>query len=364
MRILHIIQKQQLRGAEVFASQMACQWKEAGHEVVMLALQPGQAVLPFKGRMEVVHADLSKRWVDIAGWRRIAALVRELKPDIVQANAADTLKYAVMSRLLFRWDAPIVYRNASMMSRYLKRGWQIKLNSFLLKNCQHIISVSEEARKDLLALSGLEPERVSMVPVGISVNREFPGDREPNGVRIVHVGGFSFEKNHKGLIRIFQQIKQRFPEAKLVLIGDGPLMGETRDLVRSQGLLEAIEFKGAVPDPLDHIRAADVLVLPSIIEGLPAVILEAFWCETPVVAYNVGGIGEVVKPSRTGWLVEKDDEAGFVRAVSEVIEMDHCDRKKILDNARELVVSNYDNKVLAKRFIDVFFKLTGKKGNE
>ncbi len=102
------------------------------------------------------------------------------------------------------------------------------------------------------------------------------------------------------------------------------------------------------------IQPAKMLVLPSIIEGLPGVILEAMYCKTPVVAYDVGGISEIVKNGKTGWLVDKDDEDGFVKAVEEVLSCSPEELNQITNQAYQQVVEQYDNKVIAKRFEEVY----------
>jgi L-malate glycosyltransferase len=111
-------------------------------------------------------------------------------------------------------------------------------------------------------------------------------------------------------------------------------------------------------------------MLPSLIEGLPGVILEAMYCNTPVVAYDVGGISEVVKNKETGLpaeghfspkvglLVRAGDEEGFVKAVQEVLALPKEALQQLTENAHQLVVREYDNTVIAQRFIDVYHTVT------
>jgi L-malate glycosyltransferase len=76
------------------------------------------------------------------------------------------------------------------------------------------------------------------------------------------------------------------------------------------------------------------------------------YCRTSVIAYNVGGISEVVKSGETGWLVKAGDEEGFVAAIEEVLHT--SDLKLIRENAFKMVVTEYDNRVIAKRFLEVY----------
>jgi glycosyltransferase involved in cell wall biosynthesis len=105
---------------------------------------------------------------------------------------------------------------------------------------------------------------------------------------------------------------------------------------------------------MELIKKADVLVLPSIIEGLPGVILEAFYCRTHVVAYNVGGIHEILINNHTGYLVEKNDEDAFVKAIEAA---SAGGNHRLTENAYKLVTSEYLNKRIAGKFAEAYQRL-------
>ncbi|NJW55363.1 glycosyltransferase, partial [Salinimicrobium oceani] len=112
-----------------------------------------------------------------------------------------------------------------------------------------------------------------------------------------------------------------------------------------------------VDNPLAYIKAADVLVLPSIIEGLPGVLLEAMYCKTPVVAYDVGGISEIVLP-HTGRLIPKGNEHAFATAILDTF--NSPDSSKI-ENAYKLVLRDYLNAKIAKEFLHAYNSLIASK---
>jgi glycosyltransferase involved in cell wall biosynthesis len=359
MTILHLIQKPQLRGAEIFAAQLASHTHQHGHKAIMVFLFPGNVELPFEGKMINLGGSFSHRLWNIKAWRRLAQIIKEEQPDIIQANAGDTLKYAVFSKLIFRWKQPIIFRNASTISLYIKT-WPAKIwNGFLFRHADKIISVSNTSANDFARLFPALKNRIAIVPIGIeelsvAVN---PGTDSKNGSRpypeLIHVGGFTYEKNHVRLIAIFRQLLAIYPNACLRLIGDGPLRKEAEEIVRQAGLEGNIFFYGAQKDVLPWIGRADVLLLPSIIEGLPGVILEAFYCKIPVVAYDVGGVKEILINNTTGHLVNKGDESAFVNAIIDIL----CNEKKnsrMVTNAYQLVMEGYLNKLITKKFIGVY----------
>lgn len=91
---------------------------------------------------------------------------------------------------------------------------------------------------------------------------------------IGHVGRFNNQKNHQFLINVFEKLLKHIPESVLILIGDGPLESQVRDLIVSKGLSEKVIFTGAVDKVQDFLQGIDMMVFPSKYEGLPNVVLE------------------------------------------------------------------------------------------
>ncbi len=347
LKILHLIQKPQNRGAETFASQLANHQQKNGNDVKLVSVFSGDANLPWKGEIESLEASSNLRFLDLKAWKKLDKIIKEFKPDVLQANAGDTLKYAVLSKKIFGWETPILFRNASEIGRYLKSDYQKKVNFFFYKNIAAVASVSHASRKDLLDHFPFLVNKTEVIPIGLEEEFvpnyfNFPENKK----NIIHVGGFSFEKNHHGLIRIFEQIQREEQNVMLHLVGDGPLREEIEKEVISRDLYNMVEFHGFVDNALPMISKADVLVLPSIIEGLPGVLLEAMYCRTPVVAYNVGGISEIVN-SETGVLIPNDDELAFAEATLRTL---NGDNKSKIEKAHLLVRENYLNKTLVEDF--------------
>ncbi|WP_299702403.1 glycosyltransferase [uncultured Pontibacter sp.] len=363
MKILQLIQKPQPRGAEVFTAQLSSNLENLQHSSHILALFDSPDSSRFISKCQLLNANSKARFWDKDGWAKLATIIKELKPDVIQANAGDTLKYAVFSKLFFKWKQPIVFRNASTLSSYIKNPLQKLYNEFLYKQTDAIASVSEYSRNDLLLLYPGLKSRTYTIPIGleekIRVENPFPVNHKDQ-VKLVHVGGFSFEKNHTRLLHIFSALLATQEHVHLWLVGDGPLRMSIENQVKDMGLQNNVHFTGFVNNPLDYIANAQVLVLPSIIEGLPGVILEAMLYETPVVAYNVGGIREIVKSNETGWLIEPGDEKGFAKALEDIILMKEADKYKIIQKAEKLVKGEYMNVHIATKFAFLYKQLLNK----
>ena len=362
MKVIQLIQKPQLRGAEMFASQLSECLQSEGHEVTMLTLFPGNAKLPFNGRFVNLNRPAKSRFFDYSGYKQIAQLIKTEKPDIIQANAGDTLKYAVFSKLLFGWKTPIVFRNANKMGDFINSFAKKIFNKFLVKNVSYVVSVSQNCETDFKQTFTYSPEKITTVPIGINkfnLSGKIPEDLKHIFVNtniLVNVGSLVPEKNHRGLLQIFKQTKKIFPQTKLIIIGDGFLRKELEKYAADNSIDSDIYFLGYRTDVVDIIASADAFVMPSHIEGLPGVILEAFYCRTPVIANNVGGIGEVVIPNKTGWLIDKDRPDEFIKAITECFT--NKQKSEIYaENAYKLVTHEYMNSQLTHKFISAYKKL-------
>lgn len=356
MKIIQLVMARQLRGVEIFTARLSKEIINQGIDVYYVSLYKNDGKelmmegIPYHDLQAVKRSTLNLSLI-----LKLKSLMHEYQPDIVQANAGDTLKYAVLVKVLFGYNYKIVFRNASVVSQYLKSPVQKWIYRYLYSRVDYIVSVSERSMNDLIALFPFCKSKIKVIPVGINLATfsQLP-IFQPGFTHLVHVGGFTFEKNHEGLISIIKQLRTEVANLKLWLIGDGPLKNKIEAEVATNELSDVVIFTGAVSNVLDYISSARMLLLPSVIEGLPAVILEAFYCRTPVVAYDVGGISEVVKNRSTGWLVKAGDEVGFVNAIHEVL--NHSDQT-IIENAYRMVVSEFDNRVIAKRFLEVYGKV-------
>lgn len=354
MRIIQVIQQPQLRGAEIFACQLSNHLEKQGHKVLMITVFKGDAEIPFRGETMHLNRPLSLRLIDFKGWKQFSKIIKDFKPDIIQANASDTLKFTTSSKYFFSWKTPIVYRNANKSGDFIDSKLKWKINKFYIDQLDYTISVSEECEKDFNKTFNYPASLGNTVEIGIEdkeiggIPPDLTGIFE-SGPVITNIAGFVPEKNHQGLINIFTGILPDFPNAQLLLIGKGHLKDEIQEKVNKNGIAANVHFLGYRNDVLDILHHSHVYVMPSLIEGLPGVILEAMFCETPVIANNVGGIGEVVLTGDTGWLIEKGNETKFISALKEVLTKGKEDIPEVR-RAKTMIHQRFLNEKIAKRF--------------
>jgi glycosyltransferase involved in cell wall biosynthesis len=363
MKILQVIQKSQFRGAEIFACQLSVELKKIGHEVdVLFLFGDKDEVLPYP--LDFIHlkGSIKNRFWDFKAYKRLNRIIRAGKYDVVQANAADTLKYTAISKFLYRWKAKLVYRNANKMGDFLDSYPKKILNRFFVSQVDGVASVSALCKVDFVTQFPNYKKPIYFLPIGITCKSNSPhksfeqaGLILPKDAAVfVHVGSFVPEKNHQGLVAIFEKYLQHNKKALLLLIGEGKLKTVVEQVVKDKQLEKNILFLGKRFDVLELLPLCNGFLLPSLIEGLPGVILEAMYSKTPVIAYDVGGIGEVVTDT-TGFLIEKNDEVGFLNAM---LALEHfSDKEQLVQTAYEMVIQKYHNEVLAKSFLEAYLEV-------
>ena len=138
---------------------------------------------------------------------------------------------------------------------------------------------------------------------------------EPNcrageqAIQFICIGRLSAEKGYSGLLRSFAALVAEGTKAELTIVGDGPLRRQIEDAIYDLALTEQVRLLGALSEQatLNEISRADALVLPSLMEGLPVVLMEAMALGKPVIASCVAGIPELVHDGVTGLLFRPSD---------------------------------------------------------
>ncbi len=130
--------------------------------------------------------------------------------------------------------------------------------------------------------------------------RDLAGDGRPT---VVCLASLREKKGHAFLLEAFGRVRERVPEARLLLVGEGPLGDSLRRRVREARMEGSVAFTGYRADASSILQGSDVFALSSLEEGMPNALLEAMACSLPAVVTDVGGNGEVVEEGVTGYLV-------------------------------------------------------------
>jgi glycosyltransferase involved in cell wall biosynthesis len=229
--------------------------------------------------------------------------VVEFRPDIVHVHLVHAM-FAVASVRLPGTATVLTHHH----SRYLSeegKGWAAKLEPLAARRFDRIVAPSESVRRFLLAEYGFPPSKVACIVNGWSGSPILDG-RKLEVPTVVCVANFRPKKRHDLLLEAFARVRARIPDARLMLLGDGPLFEQVREQARRLDLEDSTEFPGLV-DIWPRLAGSHAFALPSDYEGLPLAVLEAMAAGIPVVASSVEGITDVVRDGVTGFLTPQGD---------------------------------------------------------
>ena len=195
-----------------------------------------------------------------------------------------------------------------------------------------IIAVSNGVKEDICFLGSLLPSKVKVIynPAAIGVSESFVTHSDMFSMwgnnckyKILSVGRLSVQKDHKTLIKAFSLLPPEI-NAKLIILGDGPLRGELEKLIQQMNLTERITLPGFVLNPTPFYQSADLFVLSSLWEGFGNVIVEALECGLRIVSTDCpSGPSEILADGLYGKLVPVSDSVKMSNAIVEKLRNTH-----------------------------------------
>ncbi|MEQ8833910.1 MAG: glycosyltransferase family 4 protein [Miltoncostaeaceae bacterium] len=223
---------------------------------------------------------------------------------------------------------------------------------------------SSRALGDRLSEHGVPEAKRRVIHAGIDEARFTPDPaRAPAGAagpwRIFFPGRLAIEKDPALFVATIAELRRRGLDVRGRMLG-GLVEREVRDLVRAEGLEEAVSIAGPVPDTLPEYRAADLALLTSVSEGIPLGVLEALACRVPVVATDVGSVHEVVDAG-VGALVARRDPVALADAVAPLL-LDADARRRAGEEGRRRVERAFSVTSGAAEFASLYRELSDARG--
>ena len=258
-------------------------------------------------------------------------LIREHRPDVVHTHSS---KAGILGRLAARAEGvPAVVHTIHGLPFHpyqsgIRNALYIGLERMAARRCDAIVCVADAMREQALAAGVGRPELYSTIYSGMETESFIGASCDPAGWRARHgfgpgdfvvgtVARLAELKGHDDLLKAMQGTLLAESPIKFLWVGDGYLGAQLRRQVEKLGLGDRVVFTGALPpDQMPVVmRSIDLLVHPSLREGLPRTVPQALLSGTPVVAYDVDGTREVVIDGETGRLVAPRDIEGLARSI-------------------------------------------------
>jgi glycosyltransferase involved in cell wall biosynthesis len=224
----------------------------------------------------------------------------------------------------------------------------------VLKHSAAVTTVSRWLKDETETLvPGIHP---TVAPMPVATSLFGPGNSR-DGSRLLFVGRLTQQKGIEHLLHALAQMKS---SATLDIVGDGPIRSSLEEKARELGVSSRIRWHGQVKQSeLPRLyQSASALVVPSAEEGLGLVAVEALLCETPVVAFDSGGLRDVIQHDKTGLLVKPGDRAALAAALDGLLASNG--RGSELGRAGRLyALSAFAPESAARRYADIYRQVLG-----
>jgi glycosyltransferase involved in cell wall biosynthesis len=367
VRILFLVNGFAIGGAEVklleLVREIKIRFPKTYYPIVCAVGQGG----PLQERFEKMNVEtyvFSKRHrYDVFLIYKVFQLIQKRRINIVQTTlyyadiiGAYTAKLAGIKRIV-SWDAmtaPYHYGMKNLLAYRLASKW------FTVA-----VAVSHAIREKIIYERHVPADKTTTIHYGVD-NRYFSDTNNESyrkklgfhskNIVIGTVARLSEQKGHRYLIDATKEVVGRYPNIRVLFIGDGPLRKELELQVNRLGLDSVIKFLGFRSDVKELLSTLDIFVLPSLFEGLPNVVLEAMACGKPVIATNVSGIPEIIDDHQTGILIPPKDSNAIAQAIYQMLQ--NPKKMKMMGKmSRNRVEEKFSLKQQVNAFVELYEKM-------
>ena len=365
MRILMVIDSLRLGGAERVLATLSAYAPRAGFGFEVLVLSPPddlrsvmEPVLQSAG-MPVSYLGL-RRLADPRALPRLVRAIRRSGCEVVHGHLEDAATLVPpAARLAGRPAVCSFHHIAVPLAR--RAAAKERLAVAAANTSARVVFVSRASLDSFACVyggpqpnwcvveNGVDLDAFSDVPAGMPADLALPSGAPVAAI----VGALRGRKRHADAVSAWPRVLERVPDARLLIVGDGPERSKLEGQARELGLEAHVVFAGTRTDVAQIVRASTIVLLPSEHEALPTTLIEAAACATPAIACDVDGVPEVVIDGDTGLLVPVHDPPALAEATIRLLEGDAL-RLSMGERARQVARERFDGHVWAERLQDVY----------
>ncbi|MCW4023191.1 MAG: glycosyltransferase family 4 protein [archaeon] len=335
----------------------------------------------------IIPCDSTDKVFPLDNWsfnRSLSKMVNKIDFDLYEAHAVsgygflNALRKHKITKPFIQTVHGVLADEYLQSTKTVSPSMKIKLSNFFMKRLGQIekkaaqkatlvVTVSRYSVQKIVELYGVDEKKIRTVPNGVDLQRFKPDNDCEDAKKLVgdnnehvvlFVGNLIPRKGLHFLVEAAKKVIKDNNKTKFVVVGDGPLKNSLISFAQQQDVFDNFAFLGKVSDSVlpQLYRYADLFVSPSVQEGQGITFLEAQASGTPVVAFNVSAITEVVKHKQTGLLVEPNNQL-LGDAISELLSNDAL-REKMGKSGREFVSNNFSWGICAQKLFEVYCEAT------
>jgi glycosyltransferase involved in cell wall biosynthesis len=375
-KIIHIVGDSKFGGGSIIVLRLAQMARQNGWSVDVLTTDPTFGKVLEDAGIGVVNLDVIRRDImplrDLIGLFRLYGFLRKNSYGLVHTH---TSKAGIVGRLAARIArcGAVVHTVHGFAFHEESSALALRCYAFLERIaahfCDSIVTVSEFHRQWALKLGIGDMTKMTAIPNGMPEDRVHPDDDAPLDKRsltpapgiytIIATGRLARQKGLEYLIRAIPRLSERlsFP-FRIVLAGDGPLRSELERMSLDLGVADKVKFLGFCHDIGNLLAASDVVVLPSLWEGLSISLIEAMAAGKPIVTTTIGSNREVTRDGEAAVLVAPKDVTALADAIV-ILANDKARAGRIAARARDIYLSSYTEERMVEGYRMLYLRLMG-----
>lgn len=334
-------------------------------------------VLTKKG-VELIPLNLEKR-ASLRTLRRLIEIIENKNIVIIHSQGGRADYFARIAGRIA--NVPIIISSIAMLVEgydvnILRKSLYVLADRFTERWVNKFIVLSDALRQALIEIHKIPPEKIVKIYNGIELEEYNPGLKKvrskklevrrklglKNDVLVIGaIGRLVWQKGFEYLIQAIPKVIEVFPETRFLIVGEGPLKDKLKVKSKKLKVEDKVIFTGFRSDIKEILDSIDVLVMPSLLEGLPMVLLEAMAMAKPIVATDIDGISEVLVDRKTGLLVPPKNPQALAEAILKVL------NNKIMSNllgqnARRIAEEEFSVEKIVKQTECIYQELLREKG--
>jgi glycosyltransferase involved in cell wall biosynthesis len=368
MKVLHVRETSNIYGAETVILTLVKEQMKNGVEVGVVCLERSGKD-SFSKRLKSmnvpVYKIISKGKIDFKALIELKRVCDEFKPHIIHSHGYKSDFFlAILKKIQTKRSILISTKHGWTGAHWRTKLYEI-IDDFILRYFDGVVAVSNHIYLHLIK-KGIPPSKIKVIHNGISLaafnngfikfklRKELGLDNQSK--LIGFIGRLSPEKGILYLLKVAMAMHRAKKNLYFVLVGDGPLRKEVEHYVNINGLNNRVFVLGRREDIEEILSDLDMVVLPSIREGTPMILLEAMAMGKAIVATEVGGVKDIVKNLETGLLVRPYSCEALIDAITYLLENESF-REEIGRRAFEVVKSRFSSEIMTKSYLDMYNEL-------
>lgn len=335
-------------GAERVVSIISKKFLDLGYDVELLLYYDRDIFYSVDSRVKVT---IEERYISKGHGRQILKhliwrrkYIKEQKPDVVISFLAPFNMLNIVS--MFGLNIPLVVADRNDPKKVPENYFIRKGRDFLYEFTNGVV-LQNNTNKVYFSKRIQRKSKVIYNPIDLKQYTASSLYVETKEKVIVSVARVVEQKNPLLLLRAFKTVSNKFPEYKLLYLGNGDMLDAVVHEAEKLGIRHKVDLPGAVLNVFERIKSAELFVLNSNYEGMPNALLEAMCLGLPVISTKVSGAVDVIKNGENGLLVDCNDENGLAEAITKMLS-DQKLRLKCANNASKLANELNVDKIVDK----------------